>query len=741
MSSEWADFENRIRALAEHIWGQSCDPMRIGGVNIDGAVRVDREIMNLIEITEERSLNKVRGDIIKLQTAKAAAFSQGIMARCFCVINGQVTQAMKEAGLSGNISVLSGDEFGKIFFDFGAYRSTRAIQAFGSAVNPLTGEADTTKYIAVKYVTEGTGKEVTASDIAQFLRQRRTIVLLGEYGTGKSRCVREIFDELSRTAQEKFTYPIAIDLRKSWGLETGEELIRRHFKGLGLDRLGPNAVRAVASGSIAFLIDGFDEIGSQAWSSDSKKLMLIRAKALEGVKELVKNSPGGKLITGREHYFTSNKEMFAALGINPIDPLILRVKNEFNDSELLDYFQERSIDIELPDWLPRRPLICQTISDLHEQEFAKMFGDEGDEIAFWGHFIRVLCERDARIHVSFDAESIYRVFLRLARLTRSKSANVGPISLTEMQSSFEEAVGSQPDENASVMLQRLPSLGRISAESNDRQFVDTYILGGLRARDLIEIATGDHDVARDLATHTWINPLDDLGQRIAIGDASSSQNALIKLAKTCYESKNKILASDSIGAPLRGEKTVDFEGMVLKQGIFLSLDFTHTHIKNIEIRDSYAAEIMLPAKSVTNVILINSITPRVFGLSSMQALPSWIINLDAERYDSVASQSRIRNIGLSPNHEMLVTFIRKTFFQKGAGRKEEALMRGFGQLASRTLAIRILNVMKRDGLISSFKGDEGPVYVPNRSHTARMQNILDELSSSKDELWHEIGQL
>jgi hypothetical protein len=258
---------------------------------------------------------------------------------------------------------------------------------------------------------------------------------------------------------------------------------------------------------------------------------------------------------------------------------------------------------------------------------------------------------------------------------------------------------------------------------------------------LIEIATGDHDVARDLATHTWINPLDDLGQRIAIGDASSSQNALIKLAKTCYESKNKILASDSIGAPLRGEKTVDFEGMVLKQGIFLSLDFTHTHIKNIEIRDSYAAEIMLPAKSVTNVILINSITPRVFGLSSMQALPSWIINLDAERYDSVASQSRIRNIGLSPNHEMLVTFIRKTFFQKGAGRKEEALMRGFGQLASRTLAIRILNVMKRDGLISSFKGDEGPVYVPNRSHTARMQNILDELSSSKDELWHEIGQL
>ena len=274
-------------------WGVPCDRLRLGGVNIDGALKVDQEIINLLEITENCTLSKVREDITKLQTAKAAAYAQGVLARCFCVINGRVTQAMKDAAEPHHIKVLSGNDFGKIFFDFEAYKTARVLNTFGSLVNPITGEADNNKYIPVRYPTEGTGREVSASDICDLLRSRRTVVLLGEYGTGKSRCVREIFDVLSKNSQSEFTYPIAIDLRKSWGLETGDELVSRHFGKLGLDATGQNAIRAIPSGSIAFLLDGFDEIGSQTWSSDSQKLKLIRAKALEGVKDLVQNSPGG----------------------------------------------------------------------------------------------------------------------------------------------------------------------------------------------------------------------------------------------------------------------------------------------------------------------------------------------------------------------------------------------------------------------------------------------------------------
>jgi hypothetical protein len=479
MTPKWATFEARVREIAQHIWGRPCKPRRIGGVNIDGAVTLGPEIINLIEITEERSLGKVREDIVKLQTAKAAALTEGRLARCFCVVNGQITDAMREAATPHHIQVLSIDEFTKQFFAFDDYHSVRMRAPFGSAVDPLTGESDQTEYVSVRYLVDGRKNDVTSEELADWIRGGKNIILMGEYGTGKSRCIREVFRHLSDNADVTFCYPIAIDLRRSWGLSSSDEVLRRHFKILGLDHLESAAVRAFASGALAILLDGFDEIGSQAWSNDVQRLKAIRAKSLEGVKDLIANNRGRILITGREHYFQSNEEMFQALGLIARDTIVARVKNEFSDSELLEYFTRRNIEADIPDWLPRRPLICQTISTLASDQLDTMFGEKGDEVGFWNHFIRVLCERDSRIHISFDPDTIFRMFLYLARLTRSKSADVGPISLSELQSAFEAATGSAPVEEASVMLQRLPSLGRISPESNDRQFVDIYILDGL----------------------------------------------------------------------------------------------------------------------------------------------------------------------------------------------------------------------------------------------------------------------
>src|SRR5690606_26771215 len=121
----------------------------------------------------------------------------------------------------------------------------------------------------------------------------------------------------------------------------------------------------------------------------------------------------------------------------------------------------RNIEVDIPEWLPKRPLICQTISDLADDQFEKMFGERGNEVEFWNYFIEVLCKRDARTHVSFDEKTIYDIFVHLARLTRTKSSNVGPISLVELQAAFEASTGSAPVEEASIMLQRLPSLGRV----------------------------------------------------------------------------------------------------------------------------------------------------------------------------------------------------------------------------------------------------------------------------------------
>lgn len=503
-----------------------------------------------------------------------------------------------------------------------------------------------------------------------------------------------------------------------------------------------SAVRAFRAGSLALLLDGFDEIGSQAWSNDSIKLKTIRANSLEGVKDAVNLNKGGTLITGREHYFPNSEEMFSALGMNKSNTILLRSKNEFSDTELLEYFRNRDIEVDIPEWLPRRPLICQTISDLAADQFAMMFGEEGDEIAFWNHFIKVLCARDASIHVSFDPETIFRIFSHLARLTRSKSANVGPISLAELQSAFEAATGAAPVEEASIMLQRLPSLGRVNPESNDRQFVDVYILDGLRAKDIVNACVATESEFAGVSTAKWVNPLDDLGQRVLAADDQLGDKAKLNFAKKSSANGNIVFASDIVGSLTRKNRSgFDFENFDIENGEFLLLSLDERPISNIRIRNSYIGELSLPALECKNVSLDDCITPRVTGVSSERALPAWIRRLTAEEFDSVASVSRIRKIGLAPSHEILTTIIRKTFFQKGAGRKEEALLRGLGKLATKNTSTKIINTMIRHGLLTTFKGEEGTVYSPVRTHTARMQAILNELGGSKDPLWIEIGEI
>ncbi|MER9773465.1 hypothetical protein [Mesorhizobium sp. M0220] len=161
MDKSWDKFEDKVRGLAQHIWGKPCLPTKIGGVNIDGAIAIDSEVSIHIEITEDRTLAKVRTDITKLITAKADSYSRGVLAKSFCVVNGPITNSMKEAGASHHIQVLSISEFSRLFFDFDPYSVARQSAPFGSSVDPLTGESDETAYVPVRYTIDGRVSDVT----------------------------------------------------------------------------------------------------------------------------------------------------------------------------------------------------------------------------------------------------------------------------------------------------------------------------------------------------------------------------------------------------------------------------------------------------------------------------------------------------------------------------------------------------------------------------------------------------
>ena len=742
MVATWSTFEQRVRGVATLVWDRPCKPGHVGGLEIEVVVVLAPDAVIYVEMTERRDLNKVREDVNKLTTAKLAATSQGVFARGYCVIEGEPTTAMKEAGQPHYINVVSVAEFERLFFDFDSYQLARNLVPFGSAIDPFTGERDNTAYVPVVYSLDGSSREFRVKDIAQALQEGRRIVLLGEYGSGKSRCVKETFAELARGSSTAFKFPVSIDLRESWGLKKAGEIIRRHFSDLGLEDLQSNAVRASIRNSFIYLFDGFDEIGSQAWSNDDQRLKAIRARSLEGVRDLIGKTQGGVLVAGREHYFPSNEEMFSALGIDRQTALVLRAKTEFTEEEIEEFFEQRSIDVAIPSWLPRRPLICQAVGRMSDAEASAIFGSEGNEAAFWDHFLDVVCSRDAKISAAYDPDVIRQVLISLSRLTRSKPANVGPISLADVQAAFEMAVGKLPVDEAAVMLQRLPGLGRIGTDSVERQFIDTAILDSLRAKDVMAISVSGRDQVLAAGAEQWTNPLGDLGQRVLAQTMRNNEAALVRSCMEASKTSNGTLAGDILSSLMRGSGVgPDLAGIQISHAYISTLDFSQRSARNFSIRSSVLFAVRLSGPGPSGAKVEDCEVAKVEGITSAAALPSWFTDNRVDDFDSAATVSQIRRIGLSPPQEILVAILKKTFFQKGAGRKEEALLRGFGSVAPSGTASRIINLLLREKILRRFRGDDGWVYAPNREHAGRMQRILEELRGSTDDVWVEVSSL
>ena len=287
-------------------------------------------------------------------------------------------------------------------------------------------------------------------------------------------------------------------------MRRGPEIIRRHFEDLGLSQMADAALKVIDKGLVTLLLDGFDEIASQIWSDDPVRLGEIRKQSLAGVYDLINMANGGILIAGREHYFNSDDEMFQCLGMNSSSTLVLKSADEFSSEQMKIYLRAIKPSISIPDWLPRRPLISKMLTSFDDVDLAALLEDYG-EIEFWHRLLDAICKREARIHPSLDPLTIRNVLLELAHLSRTKANSVGPLSLKEINDTFEIVIGLPPRDQASAMLQRLPVLGRVDADTSDRQFVDTYILDGLRATAVAEMPiVGTH---QRIMNDKWHHPL------------------------------------------------------------------------------------------------------------------------------------------------------------------------------------------------------------------------------------------
>ncbi|WP_279214934.1 hypothetical protein [Achromobacter mucicolens] len=591
------------------------------------------------------------------------------------------------------------------------------------------------QYAAINYV-DAHSRRYAIEDIANELKNGRHIVLLGEFGTGKSRCLMEVFRTL--VAENPTFPPVAINLRDNWGLRKHHLIINNHLDGLGLGGFTDALVRSLHRGNHIVLLDGFDEIGSQSWSGDAKRLTEIRKKSLEGVRDLISNiNNTGFLIVGREHYFATSEEMSESLGLNLSDALILRCPEEFSDSELAEYIQVNTTLKTVPEWMPRKPLICQLLTRLPANEVQRLETGADGEIEFFESILDTICARETRIHPSIYKESLKGILLLLSQQTRALPSSDERMSTEDINQAFYAVTGSPPIDESALLLQRLPYLGRAGSGGSDRIFIDDYAKNGLRALALVQAIRSNQ---RDIGTKRWVQPLDTFGLRVLHARGGANADAE-RFAKLCMNHGNSQIACDLVAARLlASEESCDFQGLSVVDGRIKVLAFVDVNVKNLHLASIEVEELTLEAATFSSVKVEFCTVDCVKGMGGVDKLPDVFVDCDVGVFDTAITVARISELNLTEQQKTLLAIVKKLFFQPGAGRKEEALLRGAEKYWHSAAAKVTVQYLESNGLMIRTKGSHGIVYVPKRKHRPRMAALLEMQTSCGDELWEIVSR-
>lgn len=554
---------------------------------------------------------------------------------------------------------------------------------------------------------------------------------MGEFGSGKSRCIMEAFRSLA-TEDESFP-PIAINLRESYGAKKFSRLVGEHLDSLGLSEFSDSVVRSIRRGQQITLLDGFDEIGSQPWSGDANQLREVRKRSLEGVRDYIANcGKAGLLITGREHYFSSNDEMAECLGASLSEFLVLKAPDEFSAEELTKYLSENTNLRKIPDWVPRKPLICQLLARLSSEEVARLESTADGELEFFESVFDAICARETRLNPAIYKDSLKSVLLRLAQQTRQKYANSELITTEEINKIFFEVTGAAPIDEAAQLLQKLPYLGRTGDGGAMRVFVDNYAKDGLRGIALAQsIQRSDKEIARQ----QWVQPLEDLGLRM-LTRATNLGSEVEKYAKNCGAQGNSQVICDYLAATiLLKNGLIDFKNLYVTDGRISNLPIIDIQLKGLNLSGVEIGELTIEGGEFDSVQFTDCTIDTLKGVSDLSAFDEVFANCSVGKSEEASSSARISELNITDAHKTLLAILKKLFFQKGKARKEEALLRGAERYWDKAAASAAIQYMLRENIISEARGIDGKLFVPERAHARRMAYIMKMQANSKDALW------
>ena len=345
------DFENEVRRIARQLWpaAEFAGAAMDNGREIDGIFDTE-DCRHIVEATISRRKDKAEEDLKKLaqlvkrhgsRTATRAVRGWFVTADEPTAEQRQVANKYRDA-----INSLSFAQFQSRLVDSRGYLRLRDEYAFGSVRDPSTNASGKEiRYVPLDLVKAGSSVRVSPSALSELLTTGRVVVILGDYGAGKSMTLREVYRDLRKRhlSGELSTFPVFVNLRDHYGQTHPAEIIHRHARNVGFDRPS-HLVRAWRAGFVHLLLDGFDEITALSIQGFWRKLRDNRHRAMAGVRRLIGEHPApttprggsngcaGLLVAGRAHFFDNPGERRTALGL-PMDHVELSL-NEFTEEQM-----------------------------------------------------------------------------------------------------------------------------------------------------------------------------------------------------------------------------------------------------------------------------------------------------------------------------------------------------------------------------------------------------------------------
>ena len=258
------------------------------------------------------------------------------------------------------------------------------------------------------------------------------------------------------------------------------------------------------------------------------------------------------------------------------------------------------------------------------------------------------------------------------------------------------------------MLQRLPGLGRVAAENDDRQFVDDFIVQGLRGFDVANIVA-TYETGID--SGSWRHGAGDLGLEVIANrlNVSFSMSDAISRIQDERSSGEGPLHSDIVGGILLSDmEEVDFSGSYVQNGYLAVCDLSEKSVVGLHMSGCEIGVLNIFNSDVRDTSISHS-TVEVLDGTSGEGLPTWISDCAIGSQTTLDTVARIKRSPLRASEIILVTILRKTFFQPGSGRKEDASLPGLGTIGDSKLQSRVLNVLISRSFLSEAPGRSGKI--------------------------------